>query len=252
MAFRVESVTRTHEGRVRTNNEDSFCDRGEDGLWAVADGMGGHENGEWASAEIAWAIASVHLPSEFDAACQIIASAIHRANSRIFDEATDRGIQMGSTAVALLLRDRRFAIFWVGDSRAYLLRDGTLHQLSRDHTQVQELVDRGLLTAAEIEGHPMAHVLARAVGVQESVEVDVIADEACAGDVFLLCSDGLTGPLDDARIAEVLAMLNHQAAADLLIETTLARGAPDNVTLVMVALDETTMLSLSSSAGASA
>lgn len=244
MTFRISSHARTDQGRVRTNNEDSFCDRGEDGLWAVADGMGGHENGEWASAEVAQAVAQVHLPARFEDACQIIASALHHANARIWSEASDRGIQMGSTAVALFLRDHRFAVFWVGDSRAYLLRGGALHRLTRDHTQVQELIDRGLLSEAAAEGHPMAHVLARAVGVEGSVEVDVITDEACAGDVFLLCSDGLTGPMGEADIAELMALPDHGDAADRLVAETLTRGAPDNVTLVMVALDETTMLSL--------
>lgn len=244
MPFRIRSLARTDQGRVRTNNEDSFCDRFEDGLWAVADGMGGHENGEWASAEVAAAMASVHLPATFEDACQIIASALHRANARVWEAASDRGIQMGSTAVVLFLRGDRFAVLWVGDSRAYLLRDGVLHQLTRDHTQVQELVDRGLLSEAAAADHPMAHVLARAVGVQANVEVDVIVDEAQAGDVFLLCSDGLTGPVPGDVIGETLARADHDAAADALIRTTLERGAPDNVTFVMVVLDETTLLSV--------
>jgi serine/threonine protein phosphatase PrpC len=247
MAFRIQSMARTDTGKVRRNNEDSFCDRHEDGLWAVADGMGGHEHGEWASAEVAQAMASVYLPANFDDACLIIAGALHGANARIFETGSDRGIQMGSTAVVLFVRDGRFAVFWVGDSRAYLLRGGTLHRLTRDHTQVQEMIERGLLGEAEAEGHPMAHVLSRAMGVEQSVEVDVITDEAWDKDVFLLCSDGLTGPLSEAMIGEALALPDHHAAADRLVADTLDRGAPDNVTLVMVALDETTLLSLPAS-----
>lgn len=249
MAFRIQAIARTDQGKVRANNEDSFCDRGEDGLWAVADGMGGHENGEWASAEVVQAMASVHLPARFEDACQIIASALHRANARIWEEASDRGIQMGSTAVVLYLRGRQFAVFWVGDSRVYLLRGGTLHRLTRDHTQVQELIDRGMLGEAAAEGHPMAHILARAVGVEPSVEVDVITDEAWAGDVFLLCSDGLTGPVPEAAIAETLDLRDPAGAADRLVQRALDRGAPDNVTLVVVALDEATMLSLPQTGG---
>lgn len=250
--FRIHSAARTHVGLVRRNNEDAFADRGEDGLWAVADGMGGHEHGERASAEVAWALNALYVPTDFDAACQVTASAIHQANRRVFEEATDRGVQMGSTAVALFLRDGRFAIFWVGDSRAYLLRDGALHQLTRDHTQVQEMVDRGLITADEAATHPMAHILARAVGVEAVVEVDVIADTVQGGDVFLLCSDGLSGPVPEAEIVAALGLHDADAAADRLVAAALTHGAPDNVTVVVVALDEATMLSLSPLPGVTA
>ena len=173
---RLEHAALTHEGRVRTNNEDAYCERPADGLFVVADGMGGHEHGEWASAIIAETLAAVALPTGFDGASLAVAAALHRANAVIFAEAQARGVQMGSTAVALLVRDARFAVLWVGDSRAYLYRDGRLVRLSHDHTQVQELIDRGLLSPDDADGHPMSHVLARAMGVREVVEVDVIAD----------------------------------------------------------------------------
>lgn len=242
--YRVDSAARTHEGRVRKNNEDSFCAQPQRGVWAVADGMGGHENGEWASAEIAQAIEALPDTASFEDGCQAIAGAIHDANGRIWAEAQLRGIQMGSTVVALMVRDQHFAVLWVGDSRAYLLRHGTLYQLSRDHSQVQEMIDRGLLEPDAAESHPMSHVLARAVGVMESVEVDVIADELEAGDVFLLCSDGLTGRVADGEIAELLGAGDITGATDRLVELTLDRGAPDNVTVITVSVDETTMLSL--------
>ena len=247
--LRVESLATSHEGRVRTNNEDSFCERPEVALWAVADGMGGHENGEWASAAIADALRAVALPEAFEPACQAIADSLHAANGRIWAEASARDIQMGSTVVALHLNGPNFAIFWVGDSRAYLLREGTLHQISRDHTQVQEMVDRGLLDIESARDHPMSHVLARAVGVQPDVAVDVIADEVAPGDVFLLCSDGLTGQVQDGEIAELLALPNHRSALDQLVALTLERGAPDNVTIIIVAVNETTMLSIGTPMG---
>lgn len=241
--LRIESIARSHEGRVRTNNEDSYCDSPDQGLWAVADGMGGHERGEWASAAIVASLAMTAIPPDFDAACQAISEAIHAANAEIYREATEREIQMGSTVVALHVADRRFAIFWVGDSRAYLLRHGMLHQISRDHTQVQELVDRGLLAPENAEGHPMSHVLARAVGVEPAIAVDVIADQVESGDVFLLCSDGLSGQLSESEITEILQHPNHDDAVARLIELTLERGAPDNVTVVVVGVNETTLLS---------
>lgn len=250
--FRVDSAALSHEGRVRKNNEDSFCAQPDRGVWAVADGMGGHENGEWASAEIAGAIERLPEAPTFEEGCQALAQAIHDANGRIWAEAQLRGIQMGSAVVALMVRDTHFAVLWVGDSRAYLLRGGTLYQLSRDHSQVQEMIDRGLLEPDAAESHPMSHVLARAVGVMETVEVDVIADELEAGDVFLLCSDGLTGRVTDAELADMLGTTDIAGVTDDLVRLTLERGAPDNVTVITVAVDETTMLSLGRPIGSDA
>ena len=244
--LRLDSVGGTHVGRVRTNNEDSYALRPEIAFWAVADGMGGHEKGEWASAALTEAVAGVTLPADLDGACAAVADMIHAANARMFGEAAERGIQMGSTFVALHFSGSAFALFWVGDSRGYVLRDGVLHQLTRDHSQVQAMVDRGLIRPEEVDGHPMSHVLARAVGAQAEVEVDVIVDEALPDDVFLLCSDGLTNRVSDAEIAEALASHGHQDALDRLIALTLDRGAPDNVTAVIIGVSETTQLSFAS------
>ena len=241
---RIEHAALTHEGRVRTNNEDAFCVRADEGLFLVADGMGGHENGEWASAAIAAAFRDARLPADFDGASQAVATALHRANEVIFAEAQSRGLQMGSTAVALLVREGRFAILWVGDSRAYLRRDGQLIQMSHDHTQVQEMIDRGLLTPEDAEGHPMSHILARAMGVRAHVEVDVITDETEPGDVFLLCSDGLTARVDAAEIEAVLGDADADSRTRRLVSMTLERGAPDNVTVVTVGIRQTTALNL--------
>ncbi|WP_419809586.1 PP2C family protein-serine/threonine phosphatase [Sphingomonas sp.] len=241
---RLEHAALSHEGRVRKNNEDAFCVRAEDGLFLVADGMGGHENGEWASAAIADQLRDVALPGDFEEASHAVAAAMHRANAVIFAEAQARGLQMGSTAVALLIRGREFAVLWVGDSRCYLHRDGQLVRMSHDHTQVQDMIDRGLLTPEEGEGHPMSHVLARAMGVRETVEVDVIADEIESGDVFLLCSDGLMARVEDDEIEKVLTEPDAAARAQRLIKLTLDRGAPDNVTVITVGIPQTTLLQL--------
>ena len=232
--LRFDYGVRSHEGRVRTNNEDAYCVRPADGLFAVADGMGGHENGEWASAAIVEQLRQVELPADFDGAWAVLGEALHGANQVIWEEAQARGVQMGSTAVVLLVRGMRFAVLWVGDSRAYLSRNGMLVQLSHDHTQVQEMLDRGLLTAAEAGDHPMSHVLARAVGVRRTVEVDVISDDIEPGDVFLLCSDGLTARVGPGEIGTVLSVHDHDDRARVLVDMTLERGAPDNVTVVTV------------------
>jgi serine/threonine protein phosphatase PrpC len=240
---KIEATARSHEGRVRTNNEDAYCDRTGDGLWAVADGMGGHEFGERASAAIVDALNAAVLPDDLQDTCEQVSQAIHRANASIWQETQAAGIQSGSTVVSLVIRGDQFAVLWVGDSRAYLLRDGALFQLSRDHTQVQEMVDRGLLTEAEAEGHPMGHVLARAVGVRDELEVDAIIDEIAPGDIFLLCSDGLSGVLNDHEIAALLRLADSRDSVDRLITKTLERGAPDNVTTIVVATREPTLVS---------
>jgi serine/threonine protein phosphatase PrpC len=243
-SLRIESGAKSHEGRVRERNEDSFVAQERHGLWAVADGMGGAANGDWASAKLAETIGEIRFPLAFDAACEAIANAIHRANADIYERSVKRGRQMGSTIVALFVQDKRFVVFWVGDSRAYLLRDGALHRVSRDHSQVQEMIDRGLIDAKDAEGHPMGHVLARAVGVGEDLDLDAVQGEVEPGDVFLLCSDGLHGYVPEADIARLLGRGTPDEAVEHLVSVTLERGAPDNVTVIAVGFSEPTLLSL--------
>ena len=248
--MRIESSAATHPGLVRRVNEDAFCDRTQDGVWAVADGMGGHAYGDWASGTLVAALDAMALPESFDAAAHAVASAIHVGNHVIWAEAQRREQQMGSTVVALFVRGHQFALLWVGDSRAYLLRNGQLYPLSRDHSQVQEMVDRGLILPGEAKAHPRGHVLARAVGVDERLEIDAFIDSVVPGDLFLLCSDGLTGKVEDAELASILATSGgRQAAVDRLIALALARGAPDNVTVLIVTVQEATMLSLAGMPG---
>jgi serine/threonine protein phosphatase PrpC len=150
---------------------------------------------------------------------------------------------MGTTVVAAVIRDNRFAIVWAGDSRAYVLRDGVLHQLSRDHTRVQELIDRGFLTVEQSAGHPMSHVLSRAVGVMDDVELEAVTDDMHAGDIFLLCSDGLYGVVSEDEIAHILNTLHIDEAGAALVAKCLDNGAPDNVTVVLIKASEATVLS---------
>ena len=241
--FRIESWALTHEGRVRTHNEDSHIVRDGDGVWAVADGMGGHEGGDWASARIVAALDRVEAGGGFEAVCAAAAEAIRAANGEILAEARERGRQMGSTAVVLVIEGARYAVLWVGDSRAYLLRSGKFIPLSRDHSQVQEMVARGLMTAEQAAGHPMGHILSRAVGVQAEVEVDRVDGEVEGGDIFLLSSDGLHGVVADAEIAGHLGRDAPDRALEQLVALTLERGAPDNVTAVAIWVSEPTLIS---------
>lgn len=242
--MRIEAVATSHPGLVRRINEDRFCRRDEVGLWVVADGMGGHAHGDWASNAVVQAMESITVPTPFADGTQAVADAVHSANRRIWNEAQRRGQQMGSTVVALLVQDGCFAALWVGDSRAYVLRDGVLHPLTRDHSQVQEMVDRGLISPEEALHHPRGHVLARAIGVGARLAVDVVTDEVAPGDLFLLCSDGLTGMVDDAAITRILAGVDRQDALDRLIAAALEGGAPDNVTAILVGVQEGTRLTL--------
>lgn len=241
--FRIESSARTHEGRVRELNEDSYCAREPHGLWVVADGMGGHEGGEFASAALVEKLEVLELPSAFEQARGAIAEAVRQANHSILAEARRRGRQMGSTVVSLLIQDQSFSIQWIGDSRAYLLRDGELRRLSRDHTQVQEMVERGIMSEEDALGHPMGHILSRAVGVQDEIEIDEVTGEVLPGDMFLLCSDGLHGYVDERDIARLLRG-SPERASEALVELTLRNGAPDNVTVIAIWASEPTLLSL--------
>ncbi len=242
-SLRVQDTAATHVGLVRSENEDSMASLAGQGVWLVADGMGGHSHGKFASQTIADVLNEASYAIDPLRPWEAVAQAIHEANRRIFARAGELGQQMGSTVVALVLHAQQFSVLWAGDSRAYLLRNGALFQLTRDHTQVEMMLERGLLTPAEALDHPMKHVLARAVGVQETLELDAIQDLAEPHDVFLLCSDGLYGVVDDAQIAALLR--DHGAkAGEALIAAALAGGGPDNVTVMLVAVSEPTLLVL--------
>jgi serine/threonine protein phosphatase PrpC len=242
--LRAESGAGSHFGCVRERNEDSFLEREGEGLWAVADGMGGEANGDWASATLVEALSAIPLPLAFDEACEAIPDAIRKANLQIYERSLESGRTIGSTVVVLFAQDHRFVIFWAGDSRAYLLRDGALHRVSRDHSQVQEMIDRGMLRPEEAQGHPMGHVLARAVGVERSLDLDAVQGEIQTGDVFLLCSDGLHGYVPEADIARLLVRAEPLESVEQLIAATIERGAPDNVTAIAVGFGEPTVLSI--------
>jgi serine/threonine protein phosphatase PrpC len=225
----------TDVGLVRSANEDAFVRRTTERLWAVADGMGGHQGGAWSSDVIARALGETLLTGDFEPDCAAVAASLHEANRLIYARASDSGLRMGSTVVTLLLDDERFAVSWVGDSRAYRLRSGALAQLTTDHTQVQSRVERGLLSSDEARAHPMAHVLTRAVGVEPALDVEGARGRVEPGDVFLLCSDGLHGIVVDAEIAGALGRQGPAGACAELLALCHARGAPDNVTMIAVA-----------------
>ena len=225
----------SHVGRVRSANEDNLVVRPEFGIWAVADGMGGHENGALASATVAAALERIGAATAAPELLARLESAVLEANADLRREIAERGgAPMGSTLAVLLVHERHFACVWSGDSRIYLLRAGSLTQISRDHTEVQDLVERGQLTPEEARRSPRRHVITRAIGVHDIPELDLESGEIENEDAFLLCSDGLTEHVADHEILQALAACGAQEACDALLAMTLQRGARDNVTVVIV------------------
>ena len=232
----IECVSRTHVGLRRKVNEDSLLVRTERGLWAVADGMGGHEAGDVASAKVTEALLGLPIVYGLEALVDSAISALQSVNRDLIELAgsTDVERSIGTTVVGLAIAGNRYGCFWAGDSRAYLLRQGELVQLSRDHSLVQSLMDAGMLTPAEAVDHPNANIITRAVGVAPELQVETVVGDVQAGDQFVLASDGVTRLVDDRELAEQLGTGTMEEAADRLIDMVLARGAPDNATLVII------------------
>lgn len=230
----IRESAATHVGLVRSSNQDNYCCNSAAGVWVVADGMGGHYGGERASAIIVEAIAEISGCGNFDKHLSATYAAITAANKRIFTESQAERRQMGSTFVALVLGEGRYAILWAGDSRAYLKRGDTFLRLTRDHSQAEELIEAGLLDRQTAIGHPSSHTLVRAVGVLPDIVIDEVSGTSMENDIFLLCSDGLHNLVSEA---EMVKMIDHEAFAGVseqLVELSLERGAPDNVTICLV------------------
>jgi serine/threonine protein phosphatase PrpC len=228
----------THIGLVRQRNEDAFLDRPELGLWAVADGMGGHEAGDYASARIVAALDELVPPREFGGFIEGVAAQLREVDAELRARAARLGpaAVIASTVVVLLAQGEEFAVLWAGDSRAYRWRNGECRQLTVDHSHVQELVEAGLLSAEAAASHPQSHIVTRAIGGGR-LEFGVLREPLVAGDRFLLCSDGLTNMVADADIANEIAAAPPRLAVERLLDRVLAAGAVDNATIVIVAAE---------------
>jgi serine/threonine protein phosphatase PrpC len=236
--MRVECASRTDVGLKRKVNEDSLLAAPERSLWAVADGMGGHEAGEVASAMVVEALGRLAPSEDLDHLADEAVASLRHVNGELIDLARARDLDrtIGTTVVGLALAGESYRCFWAGDSRAYLLRDGMIRRLTRDHSLVQTLVDSGMIKPEEADRHENSNVITRAVGVSETLEVDIVSGDARPGDRFMLASDGLTRVVDDQEIAAELERGSPADAAERLVQTVLARGAPDNVTIVILRL----------------
>lgn len=239
--FRWTSAACTDVGRVRTRNEDACLAMPDRGIWAVADGMGGHAVGDFASRAIIQALSTLPEPASLEDAADHARIATQTVNQLLIEEALRMKVRViGSTVVMLLACERRCSCLWAGDSRLYLLRDGHLKQLSRDHSQVERLKARGLITAEEARHHPAHNTITRAVGAAATLDLEQLTLEIGDGDVFLLCSDGLSNEVEDDRIAELLGAsgTDPTTAADALMKQALDNGGRDNVSVVVIRAED--------------
>ena len=247
----IEGHGLSDPGRKRRNNEDAFDVDPAVGLAVVCDGMGGHQSGEVASglavetlrefvarahrdSDLTWPFG---LDAERSFAANCLDTGIKLANRRVLREAglRDSLAGMGTTLVAVLVREDRLTFAGVGDSRAYLLRGRSLRQLTRDDSWVEAAVSQHLIAAGDRDSHPFRHVLTKAIGLQEDLQFDVSEEPLQDGDRMLLCSDGLHSVLSEAEIREILEAYPHdaRAACAALVAAANARGGPDNVTVVL-------------------
>lgn len=228
----ITVVALTDVGKVRASNQDSLI-QGER-LWGVADGMGGHNGGETASSEASKGL--VNLLSGKEPSLDAMRTGVKAVNRRIFiqQQEDEKLAGMGTTLTALWFSEHFVYAGHVGDSRAYLLREGVFRQVTEDHSLVEELVRSGHLTREQAENHPMRNVITRAVGTEEGVDVDLMVEDRRKGDIWLVCSDGLHGLVSDKQMESILSSNKPKKAGRLLMDAALNAGGRDNISLVIL------------------
>jgi serine/threonine protein phosphatase PrpC len=233
MQFETGAVS--HVGNVRKVNEDSLFTSEAHGVWLVADGMGGHRDGKLASSIVVEAAKTLGRPASAPDLLSRFNDRILRANAQLaaMSNGDDHSI-IGSTVAAVLVYGRHFACVWAGDSRVYLVRETTISQISKDHTEVQELLDKGVIQPSEAKTWPRRNVITRAIGVGDDPGLDLVQGKLQDGDTFVICSDGLTGHVEDEEILAHVAGHSVEGASDTLVQLALERGGKDNVTVVVL------------------
>lgn len=223
-------------GSDRKTNEDAFLQQPELALWAVADGMGGHEAGSHASRTVAECLRDLPPGGDEGGREAAARARLRQANEalRAYSERHTSGRVVGTTAAVLLGDVEGVSCLWAGDSRIYRLRDGVLSQLTRDHSQVEDLIQRGLIDRAEVQSHPAANVITRAVGAAARLDVDLSRHDLSSEDVYLLCTDGLTKVVSEPEIGRLLQEPDCQTAVDALLALAEQNEASDDVTLIVV------------------
>lgn len=233
---------KTDIGLRRSNNEDAFIISPELGFCLAADGMGGAAAGELASKIFADTVLEIFADSTDQSEKEIlyrVKKAFSFANEKILDDATQNPNHegMGCTAELLAFFGDGFALGHVGDSRTYRFRNGQLSQLTQDHTLVQQQIEEGLISSENIRNHPLRNIILRALGQERELALDLLRGKILPGDLFLLCSDGLTDMVQDDQIQEILSSdIDIHRKADKLVESAKAAGGKDNITVVLVAI----------------
>ena len=232
-----ETSQASHVGTVRDVNEDSIMSLPSQKLWVVADGMGGYEAGNVASRMVIQALEM--MPSDETSLTELVdyvEDSLIAVNQRIleYSEVMLDGRTLGSTVVALVIKGRVGICLWAGDSRLYRFRHKQLEQLSRDHSEVEEQIQQGLISAEEASNHPESNVITRAIGADSEIYIDINAFSTQVGDVFLLCSDGLYNTVSKENIMFALLTIPSDQVADYLIQAALDNGADDNVSVILV------------------
>ncbi|MEM6986712.1 MAG: protein phosphatase 2C domain-containing protein [Pseudomonadota bacterium] len=230
-AIRWTSASVSHTGYVRQVNEDAFLDHREQGLWAVADGMGGHWGGSLASQTVIDNLVDFVRADDLAENVASLEQRLHHAHRQCTERAGPKR-SMGSTAAMVFAHDPFCFFLWVGDSRVYRIRDGEIDRISRDHSVVEQLVRDGKITEMEARHHPSGNVITRAVGVSTTLDVEVEFATTRPGDTFLICSDGLYRHVDDDEMARALADGDLDHALSGLLRLALTRGGTDNITMV--------------------
>ena len=235
------SASVTNAGKKRKENQDACLDLPEIGLWVVADGMGGHEAGEVASAAIIEHCQQTSEPGDLNSFISEVQNRLLQVNRSIRQMASQRynNATIGSTVVVLLAYGKQCACLWVGDSRIYRLRNAKLEQMTRDHSMVEQYIEQGIMTVEEASHSNIGNVLTRAVGGEDEMQIDLKVDEIQADDIFLLCSDGLYREVSEADMTQLMSRGDDCASMTKnLLESALNNGARDNVTVSVVQIKD--------------
>lgn len=238
-SIRWSSASRSHPGRVREVNEDACLEQPKCGAWAVADGMGGHSLGEFASRVAIKSLMNLPTTGSMEQRVDSATARLQEANRRLRAEAARRDVPViGTTIAALLAMDHRCACVWAGDSRVYLYRAGRLKQLTRDHSQIEAMRSLHVGSADATLDRPPANVITRALGGDDTLELDHVVVDVVDGDVFLLCSDGLSNEVSEVAIEQALLPGSCRLVTDALVDMALERGGRDNITAVVVRAED--------------
>lgn len=233
----IQTSSFTHTGLVRKRNEDAILALPKSGLWAVADGMGGHEEGDFASRCVISHLYQLAIQSKGTKLVERLPGVVQEANAEILEQANRSGTErvIGTTLVALVLEGDRYHCFWSGDSRVYLFRDGVLSMITSDHTRAQMMRNRGTYSDEQINSAG-AQALTQAIGIDEQAHIDYKQEYIYEGDRFLLCSDGLTKVFDHSQLARRVALANIDKINMDFLSGALDAGAPDNISSILVSL----------------